>query len=78
MGIFAFIFAIYVAYKIVSEEKGHGDFYRSMGDMYSKQGNRDAAKFQYQKAGESDLAFGCSFIFLVIVAIIFIGALFAS
>ena len=44
MGIFAFIFAIYVAYKIVSEEKGHGDFYRSMGDMYSKQGNRDAAK----------------------------------
>ena len=78
MGFFAFIGAIYIAYKIVTEEWGNGDFYRSMGDMYSKQGKKDAAKYQYKKAGDSDLAVGCSVIFLGIVAFIFIGALIGS
>ena len=78
MGIFAFIGAIYIAYKIVTEEWGNGDFYRSMGDMYKKQGKHDAAKYQYKKAGDSDLAVGCSVIFLGIVVFIFIGALIGS
>ena len=64
MGFLAFIGAIYVAYKIVREESGNGDFYRSMGDMYKKQGKDDAAKYQYKKASESDGAVGCSVIFV--------------
>ena len=78
MGIFVFWGAIYIAYKIVTEEWGNGDYYRSVGDMYRKQGNKDAAKYQYKKAGDSDLAVGCSVIFLGIVIIIVIAALINS
>ena len=78
MGFLAFIAAIYVAYKIVSEEWGNGDFYRSMGDMYKKQGKNDAAKYQYKKASESDGAVGCSVIFLGFVAMVVIMTLLSS
>lgn len=78
MGFLAFIGAIYVAYKIVREESGNGDFYRSMGDMYKKQGKDDAAKYQYKKASESDGAVGCSVIFLGFVVFIIIAVLIGS
>ena len=78
MGIFLFVFGIYAAYKIVTEESGNGDFYRSRGDMYRKQGKNDAAKYQYKKAGESDLAVGCSTIFLVFVGILVLITLLNS
>ena len=78
MGIFIFIGAVYLAYKIATEEWGNGDYYRSMGDMYKKQGKLDAAKYQYKKASESDGAVGCSVIFLGFVAFIVIAALIGS
>lgn len=76
MGIFVFFGLIYIAYKIVTEEKGNGDFYRSMGDMYRKQGKEDIAKYQYKKASESDGAYGCSLIFLIAVGIFVLVVLF--
>lgn len=63
MGLFlAFIGAIYIAIRIVKEEWGMGDFYRSVG--MEKRGN------------ESDGAVGCCVIFLGFVAIIFLMTLF--
>lgn len=69
MGFLVFIGLVYVAIKIVSEDRGMGDFYRNMGDMYRKNGNEEAAKYQYKKAGDSDAAVGCSVIFLAVVGI---------
>lgn len=72
MGIFSFLCMIYVAYKIVGEEWGMGDFYRSMGQMYEKEGLHDLAKGQYKRANDSDCAVALCLIFLVIVGIFFI------
>ena len=60
-GLFVFIILIYVAIRILKEESGMGDFYRSMG--YNK------------RANESDSAVGCAGTFLVFIVIIIILAL---
>ena len=62
MGVlFVFIILIYVAVRILKEESGMGDFYRSMGDN--------------KRANESDGAVGCAVIFLAFIVIIIILAL---
>ena len=76
MGILGFLCMIYVAYKIVGEEWGMGDYYRSMGKMYEQQGRPDLAKYQYKKANDSDGAVGCCMVFLGFVGIVFLMALF--
>lgn len=55
------IILIYYAVRILKEESGMGDFYRSMG--------------QEKRANESDTAVGCAGSFLVFLAIIVILAL---
>ena len=60
-GLFVFIILIYVAIRILKEESGMGDFYRSMGDN--------------KRANESDGAVGCAGTFLVFIVIIIILAL---
>ncbi len=59
MGIvFGFIAAIYIAIRIIKEEWGQGDFYRSVG--MTKRGN------------ESDSAVAGSIMFLLFIVIAFI------
>ena len=60
-GLFVFIILIYVAVRILKEQSGMGDFYRSMGDN--------------KRANESDGAVGCAVIFLAFIVIIIILAL---
>ena len=75
MGVLGFLSMIYIAYKIVGEEWGNGDFYRNMGKMYEQQGRPDLAKYQYKKANDSDGAVALCVLFLGFVGIIFIVAL---
>ena len=62
MGIFVFFGLIYIAIRIVKEEWGMGDFYRSVG--MTKRGK------------ETDSAVGSSVVFLGFIAIIFLMTLF--
>lgn len=62
MGLFfGFIAAIYIAIRILKEESGNGDFYRSVG--------------MTKRANDSDTAVGCATTFLIFVGIIVVMAL---
>lgn len=59
MGILlAIIAAIYIAIKILKEQSGMGDFYRSTGDN--------------KRANDSDTAVGCAVTFITFIVIIVI------
>lgn len=73
-GFLAFIGAIYIAVRIIKEESGNGDFYRSMGDIY-KGKNEEMRKAYYKKGSESDGAVGCCTVFLIFIGIIVLLAL---
>ena len=63
MGVlFVFIILIYVAVRILKEQSGMGDFYRSMGDN--------------KRANESDSAVAAAGTFIAFLVIIIILALF--
>ena len=63
---------IWVAYKIVGEEWGMGDYYRNCA---RNETNPEVRKAYNKKASESDGAVGCCVVFLGFVGIVFIVAL---
>ena len=75
MGVLGFLCMIYVAYKIVGEEWGMGDYYRNCA---RNEKNPEVRKAYNKRASESDGAVGCCVVFLGFVGIIFIVALFGS
>ena len=75
MGVFSFLCMIWVAYKIVGEEWGMGDYYRNCA---RNEKNPEVRKAYNKRASESDGAVGCCVVFLGFVGIIFIVALFGS
>ena len=75
MGFFSFLCMIWVAYKIVGEEWGMGDYYRNCA---RNEKNPEVKKAYNKRASESDGAVGCCVVFLGFVGIIFIVALFGT
>lgn len=75
MGIFAFFGLIYIAYKILTEEWGMGDFHRDSAKMYEQMGKPDFAKYERKKASDSDGAVALCIMFLAFVGIIVLLAL---
>ena len=75
MGVFSFLCMIWVAYKIVGEEWGMGDYYRNCA---RNEKNPEVRKAYNKRASDSDGAVGCCVVFLGFVGIIFIVALFGS
>ena len=75
MGVVSFLCMIWVAYKIVGEEWGMGDYYRNCA---RNEKNPEVRKAYNKRASESDGAVGCCVVFLGFVGIIFIVALFGS
>lgn len=75
MGFLSFLCMIWIAYKIVGEEWGMGDYYRNCA---RNEKNPEVRKAYNKRASESDGAVGCCVVFLGFVGIIFIVALFGS
>ena len=75
MGFLSFLCVIWVAYKIVGEELGMGDYYRNCA---RNEKNPEVRKAYNKRASDSDGAVGCCVVFLGFVGIIFIVALFGS
>ena len=73
MGVLGFLCMIYVAYKIVTEEWGMGDYYRNCA---RNEKNPEVRKAYNKRASESDGAVGCCVVFLGFVGIVFLMALF--
>ena len=73
MGILGFLCMIYVAYKIVGEEWGMGDYYRNCA-MNEK--NPEVRKAYNKRASDSDGAVALCVLFLGFVGIVFLMALF--
>ena len=72
MGVFSFLCMIWVAYKIVGEEWGMGDYYRNCA---RNENNPEVKKAYNKRASDSDGAVALSVLFLGFVGIIFIVAL---
>ena len=72
MGVFSFLCMIWVAYKIVGEEWGMGDYYRNCA---RNEKNPEVRKAYNKRASDSDGAVGCCVVFLGFVGIVFIVAL---
>ena len=73
MGVFSFLCMIWVAYKIVGEEWGMGDYYRNCA---RNEKNPEVRKAYNKRASDSDGAVGCCVMFLGFVGIVFLMALF--
>ena len=72
MGVVSFLCMIWVAYKIVGEEWGMGDYYRNCA---RNENNPEVKKAYNKRASDSDGAVALSVLFLGFVGIIFIVAL---
>ena len=72
MGVFSFLCMIWVAYKIVGEEWGMGDYYRNCA---RNEKNPEVRKAYNKRASDSDGAVGCCVVFLGFVGIVFLMAL---
>lgn len=72
MGVVSFLCMIWVAYKIVGEEWGMGDYYRNCA---RNEKNPEVRKAYNKRASDSDGAVGCCVVFLGFVGIVFIVAL---
>ena len=75
MGVVSFLCMIWVAYKIVGEEWGMGDYYRNCA---RNEKNPEVRKAYNKRASDSDGAVALCVLFLGFVAIVFIVALFGS
>ena len=73
MGVVSFLCMIWVAYKIVGEEWGMGDYYRNCA---RNEKNPEVRKAYNKRASDSDGAVGCCVVFLGFVGIVFLMALF--
>ena len=72
MGVVSFLCMIWVAYKIVGEEWGMGDYYRNCA---RNEKNPEVRKAYNKRASDSDGAVALSVLFLGFVGVIFIIAL---
>ena len=72
MGVVSFLCMIWVAYKIVGEEWGMGDYYRNCA---RNENNTEVKKAYNKRASDSDGAVALSVLFLGFVGIVFIVAL---
>ena len=72
MGVFSFLCMIWVAYKIVGEEWGMGDYYRNCA---RNEKSPEVRKAYNKRASDSDGAVGCCVVFLGFVGIVFLMAL---
>ena len=72
MGVVSFLCMIWVAYKIVGEEWGMGDYYRNCA---RNEKNPEVRKAYNKRASDSDGAVALCILFLGFVGIVFIVAL---
>ena len=75
MGVVSFLCMIWVAYKIVGEEWGMGDYYRNCA---RNEKNPEVRKAYNKRANDSDGAVALCVLFLWFVGIVFRVALFGS
>ena len=75
MGVVSFLCMIWVAYKIVGEEWGMGDYYRNCA---RNENNPEVKKAYNKRASDSDGAVALCILFLGFVGMVFIVALFGS
>ena len=72
MGVVSFLCMTWVAYKIVGEEWGMGDYYRNCA---RNENNPEVKKAYNKRASDSDGAVALCVLFLGFVGIVFIVAL---